>query len=796
MCFGASANNRIDSIQQRLSLGLTGEERFELWLGLASEYAETKKDMATACVLQALALTEATESRSYQAKAYHVLGQIQNEHAQYDSAIYYFRLAISLFNQETEKQELAETLNERGIVYENKGYYTEAFEDYLNSLKLYESIGDTKGIVNEYQNLGLIHFYKGEFTRAEEYFKDALNLSRNIMYRGGIASALNNLAISLKERGEVRTALDYFQQVLKMDQEDGDRANIAYSLNNVGTTYALLGNHKQALKYYFQSAILKYTVPDYIGLSNTFNNISSSLIHEGAYQQARHYLDSSLLLSTNYKFRNNIAEIYKTYYELELALKHYPEALEYYRRYSIEKDSIEQAENTLAISKLQAVHDLDKTQKELKIKEKALSVEQSVRYIAVVAVLLLVMVCVYFYYNVRRINKLNQLLNMQRKDLIEAKEHAEDASMVKSQFLSVVSHEIRTPLNAIIGVANLLSEDEALPKEHAANVSVLKTSSQQLLQLINDLLDLNKLELGKMQADREQMSIAKVAESIMKMFSVSAAQKGLSLEYNIDHRISHYLMGDDVKLTQVLTNLVGNAVKFTDSGYVKLNITQVKTHTSSEVVRFSVEDSGIGIAEADQYAIFDSFTQSNPDAKKYGGSGLGLAISKKLIEVMGGEIVLVSKPGLGAVFSFELEFFVQPHTISQPTRALQTKPFNGKRILIAEDNPVNVFVLKQFLHKWEAQTEVAVNGEEALKLLEQRHFDLVLMDVHMPVKDGIETTKAIRSSTHEWCNIPIIAITASYEENVREEVILCGMNDYVMKPFVPEALQEKLLKQL
>jgi signal transduction histidine kinase/BarA-like signal transduction histidine kinase len=797
LCSSLQAHNRVDSLLRLLpSVELSEQEHISLLLQLSAEYGKVDVTKAMVYAMEASHLAGAANLSSLEAKAYHLLGSNEVSRNQYDSAIYYYQLAIPLFDPELDKLELAHTLNERGISYENKGNYTEAYKDYLNSLKIYEAIGDNKGIANEYENIGLIHYYKKEFGKADTYFKDALNISQSIMYKEGIAAAFNNLGINQLEQGNAKLALVYFKKVLEMDVKTGDPSNIAYSLNNVGSVYADLNNHQEALAYFQRSALLKYEVKDYIGLSNTFSNIGSSLTHLAEYGLAKHYLDSSLLLSENYGFRNNIVEIYKTFYELEFAQKNYAKALFYYKEYEAQKDSIERSENILAIGKLQAMHELEKANLELDDKKEDLRVANLAKFISIFAVLLMILLCFYFYYNNIRIHKLNKLLNKQRDELIASKEEAENASKVKSQFLSVVSHEIRTPLNAIIGVSNLLHEGNASP-QHSENVNVLRSSSQHLLKLINDLLDLNKLEVGKMLADIEQLNIRKIAESVVKMFTVLASQKGIELQYHIDPRIQSNLLGDDVKLTQTLTNLIGNAVKFTDSGFVRLNIVQLKSDPQSSRIRFSVEDTGIGIEEVDQQNIFDTFIQSNHITKKYGGTGLGLSISKKLIEVMGGKIQLVSKMGQGSIFSFELDFFSEAKL--SPAIApghVGSKKFFGKRILIAEDNPVNVFVLNQFLHKWDIETQVAVNGAEVINKLTQQSFDLVLMDVHMPVKDGIEATREIRLMEARWRNIPIIAITASHEYQVKEEVIRSGMNDYIIKPFVPEDLFDKLSKYI
>jgi CheY-like chemotaxis protein/two-component sensor histidine kinase len=306
------------------------------------------------------------------------------------------------------------------------------------------------------------------------------------------------------------------------------------------------------------------------------------------------------------------------------------------------------------------------------------------------------------------------------------------------------------------------------------------------------------MEMGKMLSEKEHINIKSIADSIVSMFAVSANQKNIDLQLQVDEQVPKALLGDGMKLTQVLTNLIGNAVKFTESGYVKLSIKVVSMESAVCSLQFLIEDTGVGIAEQEQAFIFETFAQAHqPQSIKSGGSGLGLSISKKLIEIMGGTIQLKSKIGIGSAFWFELPF--QIAELQQPPKYAAppiTSLFNGKYILIADDNHVNVFVLKQFLQRWGAHTLEAINGDEAIRVLEKNEVDLILMDVQMPVKDGIAATKEIRASEAKWSKIPIIAITASHEDEVKKDVLKSGMNDYVIKPFVPEDLREKLLRYL
>ena len=376
----------------------------------------------------------------------------------------------------------------------------------------------------------------------------------------------------------------------------------------------------------------------------------------------------------------------------------------------------------------------------------------------------------------------------------KAKDDAVLALKAKSDFLSTMSHEIRTPMNAVIGLTNHLIDDN--PKDtHKDALSTLKFSAQNLLVLINDILDFSKIEANKIEFDYHPVSLSKLSENLTKVFEPIANEKGLELKYAFDQNVPSMVHCDPTRTAQVLTNLIGNAIKFTKEGSVTIGVELLEVNNNVAVVKMSVTDTGIGIAEEKLNAIFESFTQaSTSTTREFGGTGLGLSISKKLLELQGVQLQVESELGKGSSFYF-IQYFKVAEEVAPAAPVEKMKPGEkiDANILLVEDNEVNVMVAMKFLSKWGINTEVARNGEEGLTMVGDKEVDLVLMDLQMPVMDGYTAAREIRKTGN---NIPIIALTASAMLNERQKIYDAGMNDFVLKPFDPELLFETIKKHL
>lgn len=381
---------------------------------------------------------------------------------------------------------------------------------------------------------------------------------------------------------------------------------------------------------------------------------------------------------------------------------------------------------------------------------------------------------------------------------------AEKSAEAKSEFLSTMSHEIRTPLNAIIGMSDLLlmSSPRVDQKE---NVDILKFSANNLLSIVNDVLDFNQIESGKLTIEHTRFNLVDLMKSICGSQVIAARDKGLLLKMDVDGAfIEKTLLGDTTRIAQVLFNLINNAIKFTSEGYVTVRATCLEDSKNNLVVNFSVKDTGIGISKIDLEAIFQPFKQQSiSSTRQYGGTGLGLTIVKRLLELQGSKIHVASKINEGSEFSFNMTFPVSESKVAteefaasneeQPVILDEYENESAIRVLIAEDNPVNILLMKKLLAKWKICPTIAENGLRAVELMGSDVFDIILMDLQMPVMNGLDATVAIRRMDDcAKSNIPIIALTASALSDIKEKIYEAGMNDYVAKPFKPAELLEKI----
>lgn len=398
----------------------------------------------------------------------------------------------------------------------------------------------------------------------------------------------------------------------------------------------------------------------------------------------------------------------------------------------------------------------------------------------------------------RQLQRKNEIFAKQVINLEESRNQALLAVTTKSEFLSNMSHEIRTPLNAIIGVANILNEDNPRP-DQAEHLDTLLFSSENLMVIINDILDYSKIEAGKVKFEKINFSLNRIIHGIHKTLIATAEKKNIKFKYTIQEGIPETYIGDPVRLSQIILNLAGNAIKFTEAGQVDIRISQSKVENGKATLNFAVEDTGIGIPDEKQKIIFDSFSQANSKTTRlYGGTGLGLAITRQLLEMQGSKIELMSVEGEGSTFYFQLTLPIGKAMSKKAASNRKTQSFNShNKVLLVDDNAINVVIAKRFLNKWKLEVDVATNGQEAVDMVAQTDYGLVLMDISMPVMDGYEATKLIRNmEADKYQLLPIVALTASVFDALKYQAIEVGMNDYLSKPFKPQALYNMIEKYI
>ncbi len=383
-------------------------------------------------------------------------------------------------------------------------------------------------------------------------------------------------------------------------------------------------------------------------------------------------------------------------------------------------------------------------------------------------------------------------------ELKESKLDQEQGELdAKAEFLSTVSHEILTPLHAVVGISNILLMDVKDPST-IDNLNTLKFSADTLLSLVNNILDFSKVESGQIAFEKIDFDLREMIQNIRSTFLAKSSSLGIELIIAVCDKLPALITGDANRISQILLNLIGNSLKFTHEGHIKIRVCTLDRQDGRVQLRFSVEDTGIGISKDKQELIFKNFAQADADTTiKYGGTGLGLPITKKILELMGSKINVQSKIGEGSRFFFLLDFETPTISDEPIVKKIENAHFANQKILLVDDNHINVTIAKRILIKWGLHVDTAFNGKVAYEKVLTEDYELILMDLNMPVMDGYESAIMIRAlDDSKKSQIPIIALTAAAEDSSKVRIKECEMNDFMSKPFEPKALNKLLQSYL
>lgn len=654
----------------------------------------------------------------------------------------------------------------------------------------YNSIGGV------YEEILEIDKALGYYDKAIQYSDKAKNDTLKIWFYNNIGN------IFLYRKNDAKTGIAYYLKSLKYADQFKEEASKVLTKINLAWAYFQQKEYKKAIENvdFAQKNIELMKYPDTEAYLNLLLGLKYSHLNND--ELVDFHFQKAIEISEANQLDSYLSDIHEEYARYLFKKGDYKNAFIQLDLHEEVKDRIFNSDNIKSINLTALKIELEESKRELLKVNKERSLQQEnlkktkiITSFSLVFLLLMVFLLYMLYRNIVFRKKVNLYLEAKNKELNDAKEKAEEASKLKSQFISTISHELRTPLYGVVGITNMLA-DEHNELTDSPHLKSLKFSARYLLSLVNDLLQINKIEENKVVLENSTLNLEDEIYMVSESLSFIATRNNNKIITEIDESIPEYLIGDKLRLSQILMNLVSNALKFTQNGEVYINAKLQNIEGTLSNIQFEVKDTGVGIPQKDLNKIFEKFVQIDRKEDDYQGAGLGLSIVKRLVEIFGSEIFVESQEGKGTRFYFTIAFETDTkkvdeiiHNISVDLSAEQIY-----KVLVVEDNKINQMVTRKIMEKNNFKFLIVDDGYAAIEALGKEHFDVVLMDINMPLINGFETTRLIRKKEIE---VPIIALTAFAKDEITYEAFSVGMNDILIKPFEPSKLIqciEKLMK--
>ncbi|OBQ55816.1 response regulator [Tamlana sp. s12] len=688
---------------------------------------------------------------------------------------------------------------------ENYHYYN-AQKNLDEALELAEKVGNKKSV-------GVIYALKGRLQLIIQQEDKALKSLNKAIEIQRIINDNKNLGTSYKIYGDVYfskqdyyAALDSYTAAKSKFQEENLYRELAETLLHEGKVYFQLRNYKKSRDVTEQALAISKNYDFYKTQSEALNNHAIIYSKLGNTEKAIVSALEGLNIANNHKYMDVTNDSYLIISDLYNSIGNYKLSRKYLKDHLKLSDSIRSLSRTYSSNSQETQYLLnEEIEKNNEIVEKLEKAEEdknlgtliSILSVALITILSLLTLSLYKNNNIRL--KTNTMLHKKNGELIIAKEKAELASKTKANFLSTVTHELRTPLYAVTGLSNMLLEEDPKP-EQIPHLKSLKFSGDYLLTFINDILQINKIEANKVDIEPEPFNLKKKITNIILALNNSAEDNDIKIHFEYPHDLAENFIADQLKISQILINLIGNSIKFTKGGDIWIRVNKIAQNDKIYTLRFEIEDNGIGISQEKQDHMFESFSQGSIQInRKYGGTGLGLSIVKGLIDILKGKIYVNSELNKGTTFFFEIP--LEHTTVEEALEGKSNYPEIDKsqldlstvKILVVEDNKINQMITRKILSKMELSCDVIDNGEEAVEMIRQNDYNIILMDIHMPGISGIEATKRIREFDKD---LTIFALTAVTIEDKMQEFEDAGFTDIIPKPFKQDEFEKKLYNAL